>query len=58
MIQLILMLSLTSAQPAPKQTAQFQPCVWPNKCAEIVVPVAQVGPCTPPRVCGTTQKPS
>ena len=49
MISLILTVSMMSAKPAP-QTAQFQPCVWPNKC--VTAPVAQFETCVYPKKCG------
>ena len=48
MFTLILTVSMMSAKPAP-QTAQFQPCVWPNKCMQ---PVAQFETCVYPKKCG------
>lgn len=54
MFHIITMLVLTFA-PAPKPVAQFQPCVWPNKC--VVTPTVFVagGPvttCQWPNTCG------
>lgn len=49
MLTLILTLSMLNAKPAPQQTAQFQPCVWPNKC--VTEPVAQFQPCVWPNRC-------
>lgn len=51
MIQMILMASLMQINPAPRrnQTAQFQPCVWPNKCVQQTV--AQFQPCVWPNKC-------
>lgn len=49
MLTLILTLALTS--PAPRGTAQVQPCVWPNTC--VVAPVAQVQPCVWPNTCAS-----
>ena len=49
MISLILTVSMMSAKPAP-QTAQFQPCVWPNKC--MTAPVARFETCVYPKKCG------
>ncbi len=34
MMTLILATFLT-ATPVPMTTAQFRPCVWPNRCAEV-----------------------
>ncbi len=53
MLDLILTLSLAAANHAPSSTAQFQPCVWPNKCAvEAPVQTAQFRPCVWPNKCG------
>ncbi|MBI3289344.1 MAG: hypothetical protein HYZ74_07480 [Elusimicrobia bacterium] len=49
MINLILTLSLFNAQPAATQTAQFQPCVWPNRCASVAA--LPVMPCVWPNRC-------
>lgn len=49
MFSLILTVSMMSAKPAP-QTAQFQPCVYPSRCARPVV--AQFEPCVYPKKCG------
>lgn len=54
MIQLILMLSVNAIQPT--QTAQIQPCNWPNKCAvQQPVIVAQASPCNWPNRCEKTE---
>ncbi|OGS01096.1 MAG: hypothetical protein A2V88_09055 [Elusimicrobia bacterium RBG_16_66_12] len=50
MIQLILMATMMTQTPAPA-TAQFQPCVWPNRCATRTV--AQFQPCVWPNRCAT-----
>lgn len=52
MFELILMTAMTFA-PAPQQTAQFQTCVWPNKCGKAVETpvVAQFQPCVWPNKC-------
>jgi hypothetical protein len=57
MINLILTLSLANLQPAPAQTAQFQPCVWPRTCvsAPAAVETAQFRPCVWPNKCRTEQ---
>lgn len=48
---LFLMLSLSPMTPAAS-VAQFQPCVWPNKCAKpAAVSVAQFQPCVWPNKC-------
>ena len=49
MFELILMTAMV-AQPK-METAQFQPCVWPNKCAKQVEQVAQFKPCVWPNKC-------
>jgi len=51
MLSLILTTLMMNAKPAP-QTAQFQPCVWPNRCVE--TPVAQFQPCVWPNRCAET----
>ena len=51
MFSLILTVAMMPVQSAPK-TAQFQPCVWPNKCVE--TPVAQFQPCVWPNKCAQT----
>ena len=57
MIQLILMLSLhplttVTARNTPiEQVSQFQPCVWPNKCAVETPATAQFQPCVWPNKC-------
>ena len=48
MFTLILTVAMTQAAPAAP-VAQFQSCVWPNKCA--TAPVAQVQTCVWPHVC-------
>ena len=48
MLSLILTVTMMNVKPAP-QTAQFQPCVWPNKC--VSAPVAQFQPCVWPTRC-------
>ncbi|MBI5246909.1 MAG: hypothetical protein HY923_06985 [Elusimicrobia bacterium] len=54
MMTLILATFLT-ATPAPTQTAQFRPCVWPNTCSSVAAPVvAQVQTCVWPNKCATT----
>lgn len=55
MIELILLVTLTPVNPISTQTAQFQPCVWPNKCA-VAAPVqtAQFQPCVWPNKCAKT----
>ena len=51
MMTLILATFLT-ATPAPTQTAQFRPCVWPNTCKTVVAPViAEYEPCVMPNKC-------
>jgi hypothetical protein len=52
MLTLILTVAMTQAAPAVKPVAQFQPCVWPNKC--VSAPVAQVQTCVWPHVCTQT----
>ncbi|MBI3564701.1 MAG: hypothetical protein HY079_05850 [Elusimicrobia bacterium] len=49
MFTLILTVAMTQTAPAPKPVAQFQPCVWPNKC--VSQPVAQFQPCVWPNKC-------
>ena len=50
MFTLILTVAMTQAAPAAP-VAQFQSCVWPNKC--VSAPVAQVQTCVWPHVCNT-----
>ena len=50
MIQFLLLMTLTPLNPTPAPTAQFQPCVWPNKCAAEQT-TAQVEICLYPRKC-------
>ena len=51
MMTLILATFLT-ATPAP-QTAQFRPCVWPNRCASSeTVAAGPVTTCVWPNICG------
>ena len=68
MLELILMVSLSpalqslqpvSAAPAPAavQTAQFRPCVWPNKCKAEPAAVATYKPCVFPNRCGSKAVP-
>lgn len=56
MMTLILATFLT-ATPAPTQTAQFRPCVWPNTCsavpAAVEAPVVQIQTCQWPNRCAT-----
>jgi len=48
----LLLLTLSLATPAPVQTAQFRPCVWPNTCSTAEAPVvAQFRPCVWPNRC-------
>jgi hypothetical protein len=55
MLSLILTIAMVPAAPVAPQTAQFQSCQWPHKCAtEIVAPVAQVQTCVWPHVCVET----
>ena len=54
MITLILATFLTAA-PAPVQTAQFRPCVWPNTCSSVVAPVAQIQTCAWPNRCASSE---
>ena len=49
MFSMILTVAMMNVQPA-QQTAQFQPCVWPNKCVETPA-VAQIQPCVWPNRC-------
>lgn len=52
MIELILMVTLNPVNPLSSRTAQFQPCVWPNKCAvEAPVQTAQFQTCVWPNKC-------
>ena len=47
---LSLILTVAMMKPAAAaQTAQFQPCVWPNRCVEQTV--AQFQPCVWPNRC-------
>ena len=48
MMTLILATMLTTA-PRPVTTAQFQPCVWPNRCASVAE--VQFKPCVWPNIC-------
>lgn len=50
MMTLILATFLT-ATPAPTQTAQFRPCVWPNTCSTVEAPVVQIQTCQWPNRC-------
>ncbi len=52
MMTLILATFLT-ATPAPTQTAQFRPCVWPNTCSTVTAPVVQIQTCQWPNRCAT-----
>ena len=53
MFELILMASLIQTSPVP-QTAQFQPCVWPNKCNKQIEAVLRpIQTCVWPNVCKT-----
>lgn len=45
MIKLIALVA-SMFHPAPR-VAQFQPCVWPNRCASVAI----IGPCGPGHVC-------
>jgi hypothetical protein len=53
MIELLMMLSLSSLNPTPSVTAQFQPCVWPNPCTqqEETVQLADYEICVWPNKC-------
>lgn len=55
MFEMILMMTLT-AQPQT-EIAQFQPCVWPNKCSKQVEAVAQFQPCVWPNKCAKKAEP-
>lgn len=46
----LILATLLSAAPAPTATAQFQPCVWPNRCSTVAA--AQVQTCVWPHTCG------
>ena len=48
MLQMMLMAAMMS-QPQTAPVSQFQPCVWPNRCA--VETVAQFQPCVWPNRC-------
>ncbi len=49
----LLLLTLSLANTAPVQTAQFRPCVWPNTCKTAEAPViAQFTTCVWPKTCG------
>ena len=50
MLSLLLTVSMLNAAPVPAQTAQFQPCVWPNRCVQTPA-VAQFQPCVWPNRC-------
>jgi len=52
MMTLILATFMT-ATPAPVQTAQFRPCVWPNTCATVTSPVVQIQTCVWPNRCAS-----
>lgn len=54
MITLILATFLT-ATPAPTQTAQFRPCVWPNTCSSVTAPVVQIQTCVWPNRCASSE---
>lgn len=47
MIAYLMAVSLLAAKQAPK--ASHQPCVWPNRCAQ--VQLVQVQPCVWPNRC-------
>jgi len=49
MLELILMITLTPI--STQSTAQFRPCVWPNKCEQPAAVVAQYQPCVWPNRC-------
>lgn len=44
-------------EPAPVMTAQFRPCVWPNKCAVETQPVVTIQPCVWPNRCSVETQP-
>lgn len=52
MLEMILLfLTLNPLKPVTT-TAQFQPCVWPNKCAKpAAIQVVQFQPCVWPNKC-------
>lgn len=50
MLEVILFLALNPFNAPELQTAQFKPCVWPNKCTEAPV-LAQFKPCVWPNRC-------
>ena len=54
MMTLILATFLT-ATPAPTQTAQFRPCVWPNTCSSVTAPVVQIQTCVWPNRCASSE---
>ena len=49
MLEIILLMSLANPTNPGAQQAQFQPCVWPNKCERPAV--AQFQPCVWPNRC-------
>ncbi|MFH1724701.1 MAG: hypothetical protein ABII00_08770 [Elusimicrobiota bacterium] len=58
MLELVLMLSLTSVFQAETQTAQFKPCIFPNKCSsQTMIQTAAVRPCIWPNTCGDSARP-
>ncbi len=56
MMTLILATFLTAPATQPVQTAQFQPCVWPNRCATssapVIIAATPVTTCQWPNTCG------
>ncbi|MFH2203025.1 MAG: hypothetical protein ABIJ96_07920 [Elusimicrobiota bacterium] len=59
MIEILMMLTLSAANPQPIMTAQFQPCVWPNPCGqqeETVELASDYEICVWPRKCGGKAK--
>ena len=51
MFSLMLTVAMMSVKPVTTQVAQFQPCVWPNKCVQQAPSVAQFQPCVWPNKC-------
>ena len=57
MLSMLLMLTLNPVTQAAPRTAQVEPCIWPNKCAQETATVVQVEPCVWPRTCNEPAAP-
>ena len=49
MIAIMMMTALLGLMPVDQQKTSFEPCVWPNRCAQTTV--AQFQPCVWPNRC-------